>query len=296
MPWTAVRHASIRHPAVLELSGTRRVIRDQYGYLMYLGERVVRQYRWDQPVRVPQPPPRYARMPSRMAFPDFEVLRAGIPVDELFDDDQDYETFLQTRVMTMATPVSLEVLRQRAFGDGAVGPEVPEGGGIGFEVAGEEDAPEGAGDEEVGGAGGSGGAGGASVVEEMTGGQGVQVTLDFSDFLGRVPVSGAGSSAAEDGYLRGLAEGQRLAEEALDRARELAYARGREDGRSQGVAESGVASVIIPRASSTFSWIREGMAETFMVPPPQTLLSGFPALTGLDGRSVSQIFIFVFFF
>ena len=69
------------------------MIRDQYGYLMYLGERVVRQYRWDQPVRVPQPPPRYARMPSRMAFPDFEALREGIPVDRLFDDGQEYDAF-----------------------------------------------------------------------------------------------------------------------------------------------------------------------------------------------------------
>ena len=76
----------------------------------------------------------------------------------------------------------------------------------------------------------------------------------------------------------------------------MAYARGREDGRSQGVAESGVASVIILRASSTFSWVREGMAETFVVPRPQTLLSGFRVLAGLDGRSVSLISFCIFTF
>ena len=302
MPWTAVRHASLRHPDVYELSGTRRVFRDQYGYVLYMGERVVRQYRWGLPVRVPQPPPRFARMPSRMAIADFEALRVGVPVEELFEEGQDYGAFLEERVMTMATPVSADVLRQRAFGAEGAGVEVPVGGGIGEEIPGDEDVGGERGASGAEGAGAVGGSGAARteagaqepVIEEMTGGRGSQAPLDILDFLGRESAAGAGSSAAEAemrGYLRGLAEGQQIAEEAMDRARESAYTQGREAGHSQGLAESGVAGAILPEIPGYFSWMREGVTERFEI--QSSLLPaevpGVLPLTGFDDRSVSLV-------
>ena len=98
------------------------------------------------------------------------------------------------------------------------------------------------------------------------------------------------------GYLRGLTEGQRVAEELVEGARETAYAQGREVGYSQGVAESGVSSAIIPRVPGIFSWEREGMAETFEIPSSSlpTGIQGIPSLSGFDGRSVSLISAFIF--
>ena len=123
------RHAH-RHGESLALSGRRRILRDEYGGVYYLGERVSRQYAWDAAVRVPQAPPPYTRHPDDLSEEAFAAGVVGVEAVEV-SQEGDYMEFVARRVMTHACPVPVEVLR--AFGPGVGGeaqPEVPGSGGL----------------------------------------------------------------------------------------------------------------------------------------------------------------------
>ena len=59
-----------------------------------------------------------------------------------------------------------------------------------------------------------------------------------------------------------------------------------------------MSSAIIPRVPRFFSWIREGVAETFEILTSALPIevSGIPSLTGFDGRSVSLMFLLILCF
>ena len=97
-PWVGVEHFWVNSLSLI-CSRQRRLFYDEYGPVLYMGERVVRQHSWDfGELRPPVHPHVDTRFAASMGEGDREILIGGLDFRDFLIPTGDYEEFVRTRL------------------------------------------------------------------------------------------------------------------------------------------------------------------------------------------------------
>ena len=113
-PWVGVEHSWIGSLS-LRCARQRRLFFDEYGPVLYMGERVVRQHSWDfGELRSPVHPHIDTRFAASMGEGEKEILTGGLDYTDFLIPMGDYDDFVRTRLQP--PPLGASARGERASG------------------------------------------------------------------------------------------------------------------------------------------------------------------------------------